>query len=96
MDILNVISTIFWIALSLRCAPTFLKIHRANKDRQYLGFALNILLIAGLNICIGLYSITTEINPNSVCSLLQKFYFGTSLFQLLLSYCVIERIRKSL
>jgi hypothetical protein len=96
MELLNIVSTILWISLSLHCGIIFDKLHRQHRDQQHLVFALNILLLAGLNICIGIYSLINEPIPYSGCALLQKFYFGTSLFQLLLSYCVLERIKKSL
>lgn len=92
MKLLNMISVIFWMLLAYRSFLSFKSLKNAGLSKNEVT-AITILLLSGLNICRGLISIFIGVIPISHGQLLlEYFYIGSSIFQLLLSGFILKHI----
>lgn len=91
MTILNLITLLLWIALAGQSGLTFYKLRDQGMSQRET-VTVTILLLAGLNICIGLISLGVDV---PVYRLLGYFYAGSSVFQVLLSSIVLKYIKNN-
>jgi hypothetical protein len=93
MTVLNIISVAFWIFLAYQSIRAFLSLKDAGLSKREVT-AITILLLCGLNIAKDCISILeTSVIFLSGQKLTEYLYFGTSMFQLLLAYFVLDHIK---
>jgi hypothetical protein len=93
MHTLNLISLVFWIFITYQAATTFASLRDKGMSRREVT-AVTILLLCALNISRGLISLAIEI-PMAFTGqrLLEYFYIGSSVFQILLCNIVLKYIK---
>lgn len=89
MELINIIGFILWSIVAFKSIVLFFRLN----GEHYLKIkviVVTILLLAGLNICRSFISIHLDTAQIPRLMLLSNFYIGTSVFQLLLSYCALD------
>jgi hypothetical protein len=93
MPILNLISVTFWVLIAYQAAIVYGQMRDSGVSRREVT-AITILLLAGLNIVRGLISCFVDIPAVYVGQrLLEYFYIGSSVFQILLCEIVLKYIK---
>lgn len=88
MYLLNFIIVSIWVLIALQSAYTVYDLRKQRVSRPEVT-AVTILLLCGLNICSGLIAIA---EPQKYRQLVEYFYIGQSVFQILLCNIVLKHI----
>lgn len=88
MYLLNSVIVLVWVMIGFQSAYTAYELRKQYTSKQEIT-AITILLLCGLNICSGLIAI---VEPQKYRLLVEYFYIGQSVFQILLCNIVLKHI----
>jgi hypothetical protein len=93
MHMLNILSVTLWLVITYQALAVLIHLKDKGMSRREIT-TFTIFLLCGLNICRGLISLAVDIPPAYTGQrLLEYFYIGSSVFQLLLCNIVLKYIK---